>query len=43
MAFDVNVANGIGLTSSPQTQSRMGKSDLTQADFLRLMTAITGQ
>ena len=38
MAFDVNVANGIGLTSSPQTQSRMGKSDLTQADFLRLMT-----
>ena len=38
MAFDVNVANGIGLSSSPQTQSRMGKSDLTQADFLRLMT-----
>ena len=38
MSFDVNVANGIGLTSSPQTQSRMGKSDLTQADFLRLMT-----
>jgi flagellar basal-body rod modification protein FlgD len=38
MAFDVNVANGIGLTSSPQTQSRMGQSDLTQADFLRLMT-----
>ena len=38
MAFDVNVANGIGLTSSPATQSRMGRSDLTSADFLRLMT-----
>lgn len=38
MSFDLNVATGIGLTSSPQTQSRMGRSDLSQADFLRLMT-----
>ena len=36
--FDVNVANQIGLFNSPTTQSRMGKPDLTQADFLRLMT-----
>jgi flagellar basal-body rod modification protein FlgD len=38
MAFDVNVATGIGLTNSPATQSRMGRADLTSADFLRLMT-----
>lgn len=38
MAFDINVATGIGLTSSPATQSRMGRADLTSSDFLRLMT-----
>jgi flagellar basal-body rod modification protein FlgD len=38
MPFDVNVASGIGLTNSPATQSRLGRSDLTSADFLRLMT-----
>lgn len=38
MSFDINVANGIGLTTSPTTQSRMGRADLTSADFLRLMT-----
>jgi len=38
MPFDVNVANGIGLSNSPATQSRMGRPDLTSADFLRLMT-----
>lgn len=38
MAFDINVANGIGLSSSPATQSRMGRADLTSSDFLRLMT-----
>jgi flagellar basal-body rod modification protein FlgD len=38
MSFDVNLARGIGLASSPATQSRMGRADLTSADFLRLMT-----
>ncbi len=38
MSFNVNVTNGIGLSNSPATQSRMGRADLTSADFLRLMT-----
>lgn len=38
MSFDLSIANGIGLTSNTSAQSRMGKSDLSQADFLRLMT-----
>ncbi len=38
MSFDINVANGIGLSTRPASQSRMGKADLTSADFLRLMT-----
>ena len=38
MSFDLNVARGIGLTNSAGAQSRMGRADLTSADFLRLMT-----
>lgn len=38
MSFDASLANAIGLSNPPATQSRMGKPDLTQADFLRLMT-----
>ncbi len=38
MSFDINVANGIGLSTNSATQSRMGRADLTSADFLRLMT-----
>ena len=38
MSFDLSIANGIGLTNNTSAQSRMGKSDLSQADFLRLMT-----
>ncbi|GIX37267.1 MAG: basal-body rod modification protein FlgD [Silanimonas sp.] len=38
MPFDASLANAIGLSNPPASQSRMGKPDLTQADFLRLMT-----
>lgn len=38
MPFDASLASAIGLSNTPTPQSRMGKPDLTQADFLRLMT-----
>jgi len=38
MSFDLSIANGIGLTNNASAQSRLGRSDLSQADFLRLMT-----
>lgn len=38
MPFDPAIANGLGFGTPAPTNSRMGRSDLTQADFLRLMT-----
>ena len=38
MSFDPAIARSIGLGSSPTAQSRMGRADLNQADFMRLMT-----
>jgi len=38
MPFDMSVASGIGLASRASAPSRMGRADLTSADFLRLMT-----
>lgn len=39
MSFDPAIANGLGLSSTATAaRSRMGRSDLTQADFMRLMT-----
>ncbi|MCE2944798.1 MAG: flagellar hook capping FlgD N-terminal domain-containing protein [Lysobacteraceae bacterium] len=38
MAFDPAIANTLGFGTTATAGSRMGKPDLTQADFLRLMT-----
>jgi flagellar basal-body rod modification protein FlgD len=38
MPFDPAIANGLGLGGTTPATSRMGRPDLTQADFLRLMT-----
>jgi len=38
MSFDPAIARTLGFGASQPTQGRMGRSDLNQADFMRLMT-----